>query len=137
MELDKLLQMGLLLPRGEKREEPRRVGRGQGRAGGRIGHIHTTHTGLSSCSEDSGGDHTKGGRMAVHQPPLFSLVSPLTLPAVIQAPVPLLPLLNFVLALSLSSSSLLSLFFLYLRVLFVHFSFSSTCLCLSVLGVEK
>lgn len=69
--------------------------------------------------------------MAVHQPPLFSLVSPLTLPAVIQAPVPLLPLLNFVLALSLSSSSLLSLFFLYLRVLFVHF-FLLLHVCVSV-----
>lgn len=65
----------LLLQRGKRGRSLEAMGE-QDRSGGRIGHIHTTHKGLS-CSKDSGVDQMRGGGwMTVHQPPLFSVVSP-------------------------------------------------------------
>lgn len=48
----------LLLQRGKRGRSLEAMGE-QDRSGGRIGHIHTTHKGLS-CSKDSGVDQMRG-----------------------------------------------------------------------------
>lgn len=55
-------EMGLLLLQRGKRGRSLEAMGEQDRSGGRIGHIHTTHKGLS-CSKDSGVDQTRGGRV--------------------------------------------------------------------------
>lgn len=73
--------------KGEMREEPRRRVGGSRAGLEEESDIYTQHTRVSPrVARTVAATRRGGGRMAVHRPPLFSLVSPLTLPAVVTGP---------------------------------------------------